>query len=376
MADDTDNGDNLDPEAETTRKVPIRRVIVSSVIFALWSAVVSTIHAFFTTQFDVTSVVVAEVGMLPILLLMVKQLNLKWGDKSLDVIPAEVETTRKMEKAFKETETIVVPTVSGEESHTTVTPSVRTGAEVKRTITEVRLSETESDARSWPEELPARPPTVAFVDDGSVLVRLRAELELRLRALAKMFGVPVNARTNSQLLLAGLTGKGVISSNEARGIVELIKLGNDQLHGLPLSAAAAEFARTEGERLLIALDELPMRLHRELLATVTERAPSVLTPMMGEVDLIVDSDVAVEVKPSGSATNVTKGISQVDHYMRTANLPKGLVLFGTAPSAETMPHDDPASIGLAWRTARGEFGGTDNAKHIAPWLFSKQEREI
>lgn len=365
MADDIDLNNT---HAESPLKIPVRRVVWCTVIFAAWSAVVSALHAWKPDNFDTTSVVVAEIGMLPILLLMVRQLNLKWGDKSLGVIPAEVETALKVERAFKETETIV-GAPSGERIYATTASAERMAAEVTNAKAEAGSEEDEPASA----EAPVSPdlPSVAYVEDSTVLVRLRAELERRLRTLAKTFDIPVNSQTHPQLLLAGLTGRGVISSNEARGIIELIRLGNQQLHGLPMSPAAADYARAEGERLLSALSSLPRRMDMELVRTITERARGAGLEALQthDADVIVKPDLAVEVKVSGSQRHVEHALSQVERVMKAQKLPKGLVVFGTPPSAYSMPSEDLKSVGIAWRQPRGEFAGNDVAKAVAPWLF-------
>jgi hypothetical protein len=372
MAEDEEQTASL----ESPLKIPVKRVIWCTVIFALWSAAISVVHAVIPERFDLTSVVVAEVGMLPVLLLMVRQLNLKWGDKSLGVIPAEVETTFKLERAFKETKTIVAEPRTDDSLPPPITGIGATSqrSQVAHGIVRVENPPDDSQVEDTSRRGMGDGAWASYVGDASVLVRLRAELEERLRSLAEVFCIPVNDRTNPQLLLAGLTGKGVIKSNEARGIIELLKLGNEQLHGLPLSTAAAEFARTEGEQLLEALNNLPGRVEAEIVWDIAERASSAglkstLTTQARGADILVGSDLAVEVKASGSHQNVTVAIMKTLHFMETQKIAKGLVVFGTPPIAEAMPSEESDRIGIAWRSARGHFGGTSTAKSIAPWMF-------
>jgi len=94
--------------------------------------------------------------------------------------------------------------------------------------------------------------TIAEQDPRLGLILLRIEIEKRLRAIADKVGLP-KARSISQMLRE-LEGQGVLSSESLGGLRDLISLGNQAAHGVPVSSDAALSALDYGPRVLGILD--------------------------------------------------------------------------------------------------------------------------
>jgi len=94
--------------------------------------------------------------------------------------------------------------------------------------------------------------TIAEQDPRLGLILLRIEIEKRLRAIADKVGLP-KARSISQMLRE-LEGQGVLSSESLGGLRDLISLGNQAAHGVPVSSDAALSAVDYGPRVLGILD--------------------------------------------------------------------------------------------------------------------------
>jgi hypothetical protein len=94
--------------------------------------------------------------------------------------------------------------------------------------------------------------TIAEQDPRLGLILLRIEIEKRLRAIADKVDLP-KARSISQMLRE-LEGHGVLSSESLGGLRDLISLGNQAAHGVPVSSDAALSAVDYGPRVLGILD--------------------------------------------------------------------------------------------------------------------------
>ena len=93
---------------------------------------------------------------------------------------------------------------------------------------------------------------IAEADPRLALVGLRIEIEKRLRTLAEQVGA-VKGRPLTQLI-RDLQERGVISPESIGGLLDLIKLGNQAAHGVPMESDAAYSAVEYGPRVLGILD--------------------------------------------------------------------------------------------------------------------------
>jgi len=101
---------------------------------------------------------------------------------------------------------------------------------------------------------PSEPSYLAFSEQDTSLafVGLRIEIEKRLRALAERSGIP-KSRPLMQLTKE-LQERGVLSSESASGLRELINLGNQAAHGVQVGPNVAYSAVEFGPRVLQVLD--------------------------------------------------------------------------------------------------------------------------
>lgn len=91
-------------------------------------------------------------------------------------------------------------------------------------------------------------------DANLALVRLRIELERRLRDLAGHHGV-LKLRSLHNLV-GELTAKGILSTSAGTGLTELIHAGNRAAHGAAIEPAVADWARDFAPGILAELDSL------------------------------------------------------------------------------------------------------------------------
>ena len=89
-------------------------------------------------------------------------------------------------------------------------------------------------------------------DANLALVRVRIELERRLRELAGQHGV-LKLRSLHKLV-RDLAAKGVLSPAAASGLTELIHAGNRAAHGAAVEPAVADWAREFAPGVLAELD--------------------------------------------------------------------------------------------------------------------------
>lgn len=99
---------------------------------------------------------------------------------------------------------------------------------------------------------------IADQDPSLALVALRIEIEKRLRELAELTGVP---RTRSLSVLTNqLQERKVLNPDSAAGLRDLIALGNQAAHGVPVGPQAAYSAVEFGPPVLQVLDSKIVQL--------------------------------------------------------------------------------------------------------------------
>jgi hypothetical protein len=91
-------------------------------------------------------------------------------------------------------------------------------------------------------------------DPNLALTGLRIEIEKRLRELAPIVGLP-KSRPLSQLI-RDLQTESVLSSEQSRGLLELVSLGNQAAHGVEVSPSAAYSAIQSGPQVLSVIDSV------------------------------------------------------------------------------------------------------------------------
>jgi hypothetical protein len=97
--------------------------------------------------------------------------------------------------------------------------------------------------------------SVLTSDPNLALAGLRIEIERRLRWIAEAAGVESRSSSAGSLTRA-LQAAGVLPPDVASALYDLIGVGNQAVHAFDVSPGAAEWARTEGPRLLALLDAL------------------------------------------------------------------------------------------------------------------------
>ena len=101
------------------------------------------------------------------------------------------------------------------------------------------------------------PPQLSYLeladqDPSLALVALRIEIEKRLRRLAEIAGVP---RSRSlTVIIMDLQVREILNPDSVQGLRDLITLGNQAAHGVPVGPQAASSAVEYGPRVLQILD--------------------------------------------------------------------------------------------------------------------------
>jgi len=90
-------------------------------------------------------------------------------------------------------------------------------------------------------------------DPNLALVKLRIEIERRLRALAARYGLVASRPLPT--VIDDLQGNGYLPAETASGLRDLVILGNRAAHGVPVSPRAAMSAITFAPGILGVLDE-------------------------------------------------------------------------------------------------------------------------
>jgi hypothetical protein len=100
----------------------------------------------------------------------------------------------------------------------------------------------------------AAAPVLQEEDPQLSLVALRIEIEKRLRAIAKIYGLPENRSLS--ITLKALSTKGVLNPPTANGLQELVWIGNQAAHGVKVDMSGQLWAQLSGPKILAILDEL------------------------------------------------------------------------------------------------------------------------
>jgi hypothetical protein len=97
------------------------------------------------------------------------------------------------------------------------------------------------------------------------------------------------------------------------------------------------------------------------------------------IDLLLDREVFVEIKSiaNDELRQVRAALAQLYHYRfvyrREYSQPKLLAIFGTKPvhkREDLTVFLTACGIASAWKTERGAFDGTFEAKKVVPWLIA------
>ncbi len=91
-------------------------------------------------------------------------------------------------------------------------------------------------------------------DPNLALAGLRIEIEKRLRLIASRRNIEVDKRTSIVRLLAVLSDRKIISSEERSVLADLNGLLNEAVHGANVNSSAALWAMDVGPKLLKSLD--------------------------------------------------------------------------------------------------------------------------
>jgi len=357
----TDAPRDTAPEKTDALDVPMGRLIGCIVLFGLWSLAVSIVHAALPKNFDTTSVIVAEIAIAPVLIFLFQNLEFGFGEWRVALRP------NRIQRAFEKLETLEMRL---EEQSSDRTPKG------EQTLSDDAREELRALLASQGQAFSQ----LETADDDVVFIRLRREIERRLRKIAAAYNVPNYERTSASQLLDALIAQGVIGSSEAQGLAELIRAGNAQSHGVPIRAGAAELARTDGDRLLATLDQLAAVPERTMIAEIENlgiRAGKNITAgsiNSGEatyfVDLLIPNELVIEtrraLRPDRAGATFLRMLRELQLAAGAAG---SLVVFENKPSPTTAKHlfEEP-DIGVAWRED-GHYDGDPTARRLAPWLF-------
>jgi len=333
--------------------VPLARALWCITIFAVWSLALSATHALFPLRFDLLSTVIAEIGVVPLLVFLFQNVEFGFGDYKLALKPNKIALafaqTGSLTTGVQGTSFAAFAAVPGASAAVAATPSA-------------------------PEESAN---ALAVISDNMVFVRLRRDIELRLQQIAEAFGVP--SQSGVAELLAELRGRGIVAPAAARGLSELIKAGNAQAHGFSVQGSAADLARIEGPRLLASLDSvanLPWaELGSRILAAAqaagktTELVPRG-SPYGYGADISLGKELAIEVKPPQlNEKQRTFMFSQALRYAKNNEFAALLFVFTSKPDWSSAAGPDQFQVGIAWLADGSRFEGDAVARKLAPWLF-------
>lgn len=93
---------------------------------------------------------------------------------------------------------------------------------------------------------------VASIDPNLALVGLRIEIEKRVRELAGRYGLADNRSLTR--MIEELRMRGVLRSDSASGLRDLIQAGNQAAHGADVDGRATQWAMDYGPEVLAALE--------------------------------------------------------------------------------------------------------------------------
>jgi hypothetical protein len=338
---------------------PLNRLVICITIFWAWSVAVSIVHALWPSKFDLTSVVIAEIAIAPVLIFLFHNIEAGFGEWKLALRPFKVRS------AFAKVDSLTVMI----EELAPITGTASTAQSPATTSATGTVSDSEPPVEIASTSLDTAP-------DDLLFVRLRREIEKRLRNVARAYSI-TDARitVSSSKLINYLISQGIIGKQEGIGIKDLISAGAAQAHGLPTPPGIAEFARNEGDRLLGALDNLALKPEVALLNKVLEKAGVLEEPILylnHGVDLVVPGEVAFELQ-SGAPSKILQSTSMAKMLkLIGSNIVKaGILVLSKQPEGveDGQDLDSDYALGFAWTKDDG-FAGDALARKVAPWLFS------
>jgi hypothetical protein len=355
------------PAGETEKSpdvdVPMERFIWCTSLFGIGSLAISVVHALFPERFDLISVVVAEVAIAPILVFLFRNLELGFGEWKVGLTPNRVQAA--FERVDSLTERLAPAQLVAKSG----------AADIQVSFLARHRADQIDDLREANK--------LEMADDDVVFVRLRRELERRLKRIADSYGLPNVARRSPAQLLRALEERKIIGEGEARGIAELIAAGNAQAHGSSAAPSLADLARIDGDRLLAALDELAVVPEQEILLEVVAMASNAgknveLDAVISSghssyfVDALIPGELTIEVKQSTTIAAVRAGFMFLYEIWRQSKL-DGLLVLKSEPTDNVLHkvtmYSADFHIGVAWRVGK-RYEGNSLAHELAPWLFT------
>ncbi|HEY2474769.1 MAG TPA: hypothetical protein VGI19_08185, partial [Candidatus Cybelea sp.] len=339
-------------------------------VFFVWSVVVSVSHAIFRERFDLTSVVVAEVAILPVLFFLFSRLAIGYGEWKVDLTPNKIQSAFAKVDALEDRVSEATPS--------TFPPEATAGSAVTRAPF---AAPAEGEAITGVlSETTAPMGTLADSDNDVVFIRLRREIERRLRRLASAYGVPISERMSAGQLLNAIVRRGILNANEAGGIAELVRAGNAQAHGAPVQSGMADLARSEGDRLLTTLDRLiaePEIILADKVGAKAAQAGKSLTVDASTFDrnapdIVIPSELVIEIRRLTGERQFRRDLIQLSGQMKALSIENGLLVLPRKPPEAALnikPYVmTEGKIGIAWLEGK-VYNGEETARSIAPWLF-------
>jgi hypothetical protein len=357
-------------KAEIDEAVPIGRIVACIVLFGLWSVIISALHALFPLRVDVVSVIVGEIAVTPVLIFLFRNLEFGFGNGNWKVGLAP----NRVQRAFEKLDSL-------EERLTSPDSAIHS-----------RDAQHILEAQIYPQTYSARGPEststqLESADDDFVFIRLRREIERRLKKVAASYGIPEYQKRSAAQLLNILKERATIGDAEARGIADLIAAGNAQAHGSQVGAGIAELARVDGDRLLAALDHLAQFPEQTIiteianLATWAGKAVHVAEAVeVGSAvyfaDALIPNELVIEVMRTPRPDRIGNAAMQLLNLVKSLGDVGGLLVFGSKPTSISALTNSPLlrdfRIGLAWRENE-TYDGDQTARLVAPWLFAKAQ---
>lgn len=112
-------------------------------------------------------------------------------------------------------------------------------------------------------------------DANLAIVGLRIEIEKRLKVLASTYEIPITMNLNA--IAKELRNKGVFDDNTERGLLELVKFGNQAAHGIEVDKNATDLIFTKGKDIIYNLDLLNAKSFKPNTEETIKLADTVLT---------------------------------------------------------------------------------------------------
>lgn len=351
---------------DTDEPTPWSRAWKVLAAFFVGNVVVGGLHVAFPDRVDLPAMIFFELSFAPLLLLLFRTFQVGFGEWK---VGGSIGRFGKVDTA--------ITTLRGLEIRAEPIP-VRTRAQPM--LIDVRAAEI-TRAESRYDDVSA----VAGADDDVVFVRLRGEIERRLRRLAAANGIELQGKTAAQLS-EELARGGVLNEPESRALREVLRAGSAQAHGDRVPAALAEYARTEGPGIVSALDSLAWAPHSQIKQRITalaaqngRTATDQNTIIFGDrnlqPDLRIDDDLIVDIASVEAMSDPSPTFlsERCRRYSAATGKPVLLVLpLAVTPERRTGTVDllesDP-DVAIAWKDHE-RFEGTPRAHALAPWLFT------